>query len=198
VLLAVVLLYPDFIDAVLFSIRTINVLSEEGFSYTGELRLVQLHNIFLNMVEVPFTFITGFGIGPQWHVLEPLPTTLDEVGSYMAYDAKTMSQSSDYLPYFHIIYFASIFRFGLVGFMLLTFIAYRFTVSSCNIASQCTNINRKILTVGITSLSILPILYLGDNAAVTTWISLGINFGLIRSINLSIDKRNDFKENGIY
>lgn len=181
----VAFILPDLAEAFLFSVQTINVFSEEGFLYTGEFRLSQLKNIFLNMEEVPITFVTGFGIGSQWHEIEPLPTTIDELGSYMAYDAKVMSQShNNYLPYFHILYFSSIFRFGLVGSLILIVIAYRFWSMTQRVINVTYGVDRKILIVGLSALSLLPILYLGDNAAVVTWITLGINFGLIRSTQL--------------
>lgn len=184
ILVSVLILLPDFAEAVLFSIRTINVFSEEGYSYTGEFRIAQFNNILLNIAEVPITFFTGFGIGTQWRVIEPLPTTIDEIGSFMAYDSKIMSQYNGYLPYFHILYFASIFRFGVIGFALLIFIAYRYTSNAIKLVKATRDLNMKILAVGLASLSVLPMISLGDNAAVTTWINLGVNLALIRSICL--------------
>lgn len=181
----IILSVPELFDAVFFAIQTINVFSSEGFNYTGEFRLVQVENIFLNMLNIPITFLSGFGIGSKWHVIKELPITIDEIGSFMAYDAKVMSHGSEYLPYFHVLYFSAFFRFGAVGCLFLLYLARTLWVNTSKTIRSLPDANMQILLSGFISLSVLPLLSLGDNAAVTTYIILGINLGLIESIRLS-------------
>lgn len=174
----IVLTVPGLIDAVLFAIGTINMFSESGYEYTGEFRLVQIQNIFLNMLEHPFTLLSGFGIASKWYEFVELPTTIDVVGAHMAYDAKVVAPGSRWFPFFHVPYFSTFFRFGIIGSFLLLYVVYKLYQNySMLIRRQDRDI--QISLVALTVLVFMPILTIGDNTPPTFGIILGVYLGLL-------------------
>lgn len=176
---------PELFDGIWFAIQTINMFSEIGSAYTGDYRLAQIENIFLNMSQFPVTFFTGFGIGTKWEVIAPLPSTIDEVGSYMAFDANVVSAGNNFLPFFHVPYFATFFRFGIVGCLFLLYFVRRLWIETSRLIRLLPDVNMRILVCSFLSLSLMPILTLGDSPTPTGYITLGINLGLIEAIRLS-------------
>jgi hypothetical protein len=181
----IIILVPGLLDGIWFAIQSINMYSSIGFEYTGEFRLIQIENIFLNMWNIPITFLSGFGIGTKWEVIKQLPITMDEIGSFMAYDAKTVVGGNDFLPYFHVPYFATFFRFGIIGCFTLLYIVRILWINNAILIRSLPDKNMKLLLTAFTSLIMMPILILGDSPTPVGYIMLGINLGLIESIRLS-------------
>jgi len=92
------ILNPHLVENIWFAVQTINFTSGVGLEYTGSERVAQIVNIIHNLNEVPLTWLSGYGIGTRWFVFEPLPTTTDTVGSFMAFDANVQSTGTDWLP----------------------------------------------------------------------------------------------------
>jgi len=176
---------PDLFDAILVSIQTINVFSEGGGEYTGEFRLVQFENIISNLTSMPITWLTGFGIGTKWYVFQALPTTIDSIGSFMAYDAKVLSAGSDWLPFFHINFISSLFRFGLIGMFTLFVIVVLLYRHYTRYIRSVKDKNDQILLASLSGLVLMPIRMLGDQPSPEPFISLAINLGLLESYRLA-------------
>ncbi|MBU5613381.1 hypothetical protein [Geomonas azotofigens] len=170
---------PALVDGIWFAIQTINMFSEVGFQYTGEYRLLQIQNIFLNFMDRPVTLLTGFGIGSKWHAIEPLPTTTDTVGSFMAFDANVVAGGGDWLPFFHVPYFSTLFRFGPVGMMVLFYIVRRLYLDFTGFIRTIDNQEHKIILVALASLSLMPVIVLGDTPSPVGYILMALNLGLI-------------------
>jgi len=176
---------PELAEAIWFAIGTINMFSTAGFSYTGEFRIIQIENIFLNLWQFPITLLFGFGIASKWHMLKDLPTTIDEVGAHMAYDAKVLAAGSDWFPFFHVAYFSTFFRFGVIGCLLLLYIVYSLFSNVSSMISRVPDQDQRLVLVALTCLVFMPILTIGDNTPPTFCILLGLYLGLIEAARLS-------------
>lgn len=179
IIVALVML-PSLLEAIWFSIQSINMLSEVGFEYTGEFRIVQIENIFLNFWERPMTLLFGFGLGSKWHVIKELPITIDEVGSYMAYDAKVVAGGTDWLPFFHVTFFGTLFRFGLLGMLSLIYIVRYLYIDLTNYIRTVSNRDHQIILAALVCLVLTPVVMLGDNSTPVEYIVMGLNLGLIQ------------------
>jgi len=101
---------PRLASGVGTSLRTLDLMSRLGQKYSGDMRLAEIRNLFANLDERPYGYLTGFGLGTLWHARERQP--VDPLTRRLRPNRKWYTQ-------FHLPYIAILFRLGFVGTALL-------------------------------------------------------------------------------
>ena len=178
-------LVPDLLPAVMQSIETILFFTGKGFEYTGQFRLGEISGIFSNLTHLPFTWLTGYGVGSKWRVFTDLSWGSDPTGGNMAFDAKIMANYAGWLPFFHVPYFATLFRFGLLGTLGLIAVVWSLLRGYGRMIRTVADKGDKIILIALLALIPDPILFLGDSPVPSRYIWLAIYLGLLESYRLT-------------
>jgi len=118
--LAAAIFAPQLGEALVLVIKSLDIVSETGAEYAGEARVAEIQNLFLNMKqEAPGSYVWGMGVGTQWHEFVPTGYT---AGTSAYVSSLEDFGSQGWWPYFHIPYISGVYRFGMVGTLVLWFL----------------------------------------------------------------------------
>ena len=168
----VAVLAPKFMSGVETSIQTLNVLSRVGQKHGGEMRLAEVKNLFANLNERPYAYLTGFGLGTLWRALEPQP--VDPL-------TRRLRLKHDWYTQFHLPYLAMIFRLGIIGSLLfcLWLLGYAFMT-----ISRLRMLRRSLQPAALAMLAflILTLPAIIDSFNPTSWTLCGLYAALLEKL----------------
>jgi hypothetical protein len=112
---------PKLVEAVGEVVRSIDITSEAGQSASGggALRVAEITNMYMNLgTDFSPAWVVGRGLGTYWKEYVPTQLSLD-VGSGAFVEAQLAEGARGWWPVFHIPFISVVYRFGLLGLVLI-------------------------------------------------------------------------------
>jgi hypothetical protein len=160
---------PKFIEGVGSAFQSIDMGSRVGQKHGGSVRTAVIRNIFANLDERPYAYVSGFGLGTMWHAVEYQP--MDPL-------TKRLRTNDGWYTQFSVPYVSSLFRMGIVGVLLLlawlTYYLVR-TIRETQVLPSWLQSD----SIGMIAYIVMVVPALPDSLNPTGWILCGLYMGLL-------------------
>jgi len=172
--LGFVLIFPSTSRRIAETIQSINIYANTQKAATGsDIRRQEIRNLILNMNNRPLSFVVGMGLGTKWKSIAYQP-----IDSF-SFTEKYLKKSLGWFPQFHIPYFGLIYRYGVLGLLLIWGILLFLFTRLLLLMRMVRTSDEAPLLIGMLVFLMIILPTFGDSANPTGLILSGFYLGLL-------------------